>query len=60
MPNTPSTDQALRPNLSQADDRVRLNHWLPPQSGIAPRIRIGRHWINVLWDLPIAAAAWSR
>jgi len=35
--------------LNSADARVRLNHWLPPQAGVVPRIRIGQHWINVLW-----------
>ena len=45
-----------RAKLSDADDRIRLNHWMPPQNGIAPRIRIGRRWINTLWRLPIAAA----
>jgi len=39
--------------LSTADDRVRLNEWLPPQAGVIPRVRIGRHWINVLWSLPL-------
>lgn len=39
--------------LSSADDRVRLSHWLPPQAGIAPRIRIGQHWINLLWIFPL-------
>jgi sulfoxide reductase catalytic subunit YedY len=56
MSNTTSNDQTPRARLSEADDRVRLNHWLPPQSGIVPRIRVGRHWINVLWGVPIAAA----
>jgi methionine sulfoxide reductase catalytic subunit len=41
-------------SLSPADDRVRLNHWLPPQTGVVPRIRIGQRWVNVLWALPIA------
>ena len=41
-------------SLSPADDRVRLNHWLPPQAGVVPRIRIGQSWVNVLWALPIA------
>jgi DMSO/TMAO reductase YedYZ molybdopterin-dependent catalytic subunit/thiosulfate reductase cytochrome b subunit len=41
-------------SLSPADDRVRLNHWLPPQAGVVPRIRIGQRWVNVLWTLPIA------
>jgi sulfoxide reductase catalytic subunit YedY len=45
--------EALRGILTAADDRVRLSEWLPPQSGIAPRVRIGRHWINLLWALPL-------
>jgi len=36
---TPSPEP-LRASLSDADDRIRLNHWMPPQQGIAPRIRI--------------------
>ncbi len=43
--------------LSSADDRILLTHWLPPRWGIVPQIRIGRHWINVLWAIPIGAAA---
>ena len=39
--------------LSAADDRVRLSHWLPPQTGVIPRVRIGQRWINVLWALPL-------
>jgi methionine sulfoxide reductase catalytic subunit len=59
MPTNPKTFavEPLRAKLSDADDRIRLNHWMPPQNGIAPRIRIGRRWINTLWGLPIAAAA---
>jgi methionine sulfoxide reductase catalytic subunit len=38
----------LATNLSSADDRVRLNAWLPPQAGVVPKIRIGQRWINVL------------
>jgi hypothetical protein len=49
--------EPLRTKLSDADDRIRLNHWMPPQNGIAPRIRIGRRWINTLWGLPITVAA---
>lgn len=57
VPARPSSSPAepLRAKLSDADDRIRLNHWMPPQNGIAPRIRIGRRWINTLWGLPIAA-----
>ena len=43
--------------LSAADDRIVMSEWLPPQEGIVPRIRIGRRWINILWALPIGAAA---
>lgn len=43
-------------SLSPADDRVRLNHWLPPRSGTLPHLRIGKHWFNLLWLLPIGAA----
>jgi len=59
MPTTSQTSlcETLRARLSDSDDRIRLNHWMPPQQGIAPRIRIGRHWINTLWALPIGAAA---
>jgi methionine sulfoxide reductase catalytic subunit len=52
-----SSAEPLRAKLSDADDRIRINHWMPPQNGIAPRVRIGRRWINTLWALPIAAAA---
>jgi len=45
---------ALAERLSAADDRIRLSHWLPPQEGVAPRIRLGERWINVLWALPVA------
>ena len=43
----------LATSLSAADDRIRLSEWLPPRSGVAPKIRFGRHWINVLWALPV-------
>ena len=26
---------------------------MPPQTGVVPRVRIGRRWISVLWSLPI-------
>jgi DMSO/TMAO reductase YedYZ molybdopterin-dependent catalytic subunit/thiosulfate reductase cytochrome b subunit len=53
----PPPPEPLRARLSDADDRIRLNHWMLPQLGIAPRIRIGRRWFNTLWALPIGAAA---
>ena len=59
MPTTvqPPSPEPLRARLSDADDRIRLNHWMPPQQGIFPRIRVGSRWINTLWALPIGAAA---
>jgi sulfoxide reductase catalytic subunit YedY len=53
----PASPDPLQASLSDADDRLRLNHWLPPQQGIAPRIRIGRRWISTLWAIPIGAGA---
>ncbi len=44
----------LEAKLTTADDRVRLNHWMPPQSGIVPLIRFRTRWYSVLWALPIA------
>jgi methionine sulfoxide reductase catalytic subunit len=43
--------------LSSADDRIVLSHWLPPREGIIPQDRLGRRWINILWTLPVGAAA---
>ena len=40
-------------SLSAADDRIRLSTWLPPQTGVVPRFRIGRRWINILWAMPL-------
>ena len=48
-----STHDPLEGALSAADDRVRLNHWLPPQAGVVPKVRFGRHWVNALWALPL-------
>jgi hypothetical protein len=44
MPTSSKSFQVepLRAKLSDADARIRLNHWMPRQQGIAPRIRIGR------------------
>jgi DMSO/TMAO reductase YedYZ molybdopterin-dependent catalytic subunit/thiosulfate reductase cytochrome b subunit len=56
-PSQPPSPEPLHAGLSDADDRIQLNHWIPPQQGIFPRVRIGRRWINTLWALPIGAAA---
>jgi DMSO/TMAO reductase YedYZ molybdopterin-dependent catalytic subunit/thiosulfate reductase cytochrome b subunit len=50
-PQPPHDPLAMK--LSSADDRVLLSSWLPPQAGVIPKIRFGRHWINVLWALPL-------
>ncbi len=49
-----AASEPLRAKLSAADDRVRLNHWLPPQAGIVPLIRFRTRWHSVLWAFPIA------
>src|SRR5450759_3680603 len=49
----PLPHDPIEAKLSPADDRVLLNDWLPPQVGVVPKIRIGRHWINGLWILPV-------
>ena len=54
-PPKPMTPEPLEGALTGADDRLLLNHWMPPQAGIVPRIRIGQRWVSVLWGLPIAA-----
>src|SRR6185437_6771995 len=54
---TAPTHDPIAASLTPADDRIVLSHWLPPQEGIAPRIRVGRRWISTLWVLPIGAAA---
>jgi len=40
-------------NLSNAEDHLPLDTWMPPQNGIIPHIRIGQRWINILWSIPI-------
>lgn len=36
-------------SLTLADDRVKLDHWLPPQAGVMPKVRVGQRWISVMW-----------
>ena len=50
----PRQHDPLAKSLSAADDRVRLNAWLPPQAGVVPKIRFGQRWLNVLWLLPLS------
>jgi sulfoxide reductase catalytic subunit YedY len=55
--NAAPSHDLLAAKLTPADDRILLNHWLPPQEGIVPRVRLGKRWISVLWALPLGFAA---
>ncbi|MGH7907932.1 MAG: molybdopterin-dependent oxidoreductase [Candidatus Binataceae bacterium] len=46
-------DAVQEAEFTHADDRVLLNHWLPQQWGVIPRIRFGKYWFNVLWLIPV-------
>ncbi|UFW72974.1 molybdopterin-dependent oxidoreductase [Bradyrhizobium sp. WU425] len=50
-------DGAINDTLSSADDRIVLSKWTPPREGIVPHIRLGNRWFNVLWVIPLGAAA---
>ncbi len=57
MKNSQATQIIKSPiesSLTNAADSVKLEHWMPPQEGIVPQIRVGKRWINVLWAVPIA------
>ncbi|MGH9487523.1 MAG: molybdopterin-dependent oxidoreductase [Terriglobales bacterium] len=41
--------------LAKGEDYLNRKKWLPPQSGIIPRVRVAGWWINVLWAIPIGA-----
>ena len=43
----------LETNLTNAEDHIQLSTWMPQQTGIIPRIRVGRRWINILWAIPL-------
>lgn len=46
----------LEREIAKSHDYVAEEKWAPPKKGIAPQIRIGRYWINVLWLVPLAGA----
>ncbi len=52
-----ATPEPLATALSHADDHLLADHWMPPQAGFVPRVRVGRRWISVLWAVPIGAGA---
>lgn len=49
----PLLHDPLAKKLSTADNRVLRSHWLPPQAGVVPKVRIGQRWVNALWVLPL-------
>ncbi len=53
----PESLRNFRARLSTGDDAVDRATWagsVPAQSGITPRVRVGRYkWFNLLWLLPI-------
>ena len=53
----PESLRTLRAQLTKGEDFVDPASWagsVPAQSGIAPRVRVGRSkWFNLLWLLPI-------
>lgn len=53
----PESLRDFRARLSTGDDAVDPATWagsVPAQSGITPRVRVGRSkWFNLLWLLPI-------
>ncbi|MGA9867220.1 MAG: molybdopterin-dependent oxidoreductase [Acetobacteraceae bacterium] len=53
MRDIPPAHDPIEASLTQADDRIRLSTWLPPQTGVTPKVRIGRRWVSILWALPI-------
>src|SRR5262245_27774638 len=63
MATTPASvrkHDPLAADLTTAPARIELDEWnryIPPRQPIVPHIRIGQRWINVVWAVPIAAAA---
>ena len=47
----------LEAQIARAHDEVVREEWAPARYGIAPHIRIGKWWFNVLWLLPIGFVA---
>ena len=50
----PGAPDSLAAALTVAGDHLPLERWLPPQDGVAPRIRLSQRWIAILWALPLA------
>lgn len=49
----PPRSDPLEAALAPADDRLRLDRWIPPRSGTLPHVRIGGRWFGVFWLIPL-------
>ena len=52
-PLVPGEPDPLEAQIGSSHDFILADHWLPPQRGTVPRIRLGKRWFNVLWLFPI-------
>jgi methionine sulfoxide reductase catalytic subunit len=47
---------SFRAALKHAEDVIDVSTWsgaVPAETGVAPRIRLGRKWFNLLWLIPL-------
>jgi len=51
--NAAAQSKQAKDGLRNADDRIVASQWLPPQTGVVPRVSILFWWVNVLWAIPI-------
>lgn len=52
----PAAAPNLRPELTRGEDSVDVATWtgsVPAATGVAPRVRLGSRWFNLLWLLPL-------
>jgi methionine sulfoxide reductase catalytic subunit len=53
---SPAAAPNLRPELTRGEDSVDVATWtgsVPAATGVAPRVRLGSKWFNLLWLLPL-------
>src|SRR5512140_3320612 len=53
---SPDLVRSYRRQLTPGEDVIDTATWagsIPQVNGVAPRVRIGRRWFNLLWLLPI-------
>lgn len=49
----PGDPDPLEAQIGRSHDLVLQEHWAPEQRGTMPHVRIGKHWFNILWLVPI-------